>query len=111
MLTRLSRNLLGDTSDVSPERAEENGSVEPVAPGLKTCIEIKGLRKVFPTPAGTKVAVSSLNLDMYEGQILALLGHNGAGEELTILFVCYQSFGWYLNICLAIVLTGCGFAI
>jgi ATP-binding cassette subfamily A (ABC1) protein 3 len=106
LVARLSRNLLGDTSDVSPERAEENGSVEPVAPELKSCIEIKGLRKVFPTPAGTKVAVSSLNLDMYEGQIFALLGHNGAGEKLTI-FVCFQSFGWCLNIWLAIVLTGC----
>ena len=41
------------------------------------CIEIKGLRKVFPTPDGQLVAVAGLHLTMYEGQIFALLGHNG----------------------------------
>ncbi|CAI7993840.1 ATP-binding cassette sub-family A member 3, partial [Geodia barretti] len=31
-----------------------------------------------------KVAVDSLNLNMYEGQITALLGHNGAGKTTTM---------------------------
>ena len=31
-----------------------------------------------------RVAVDSLNLNMYEGQITALLGHNGAGKTTTI---------------------------
>lgn len=43
-----------------------------------------GLRKEFSTPGGTKVAVDSLDLAMYEGQIVALLGHNGAGKSTTI---------------------------
>ena len=30
------------------------------------------------------VAVDGLNLNMYEGQITALLGHNGAGKTTTI---------------------------
>ena len=41
-----------------------------------------GLRKVYP-PRGGKgqnVAVDNLHLTMYEGEIFALLGHNGAGE-------------------------------
>ena len=34
---------------------------------------------------GTKrVAVNNLNLDIYKGQITALLGHNGAGKTTTI---------------------------
>ena len=44
------------------------------------CVQIKNLRKTFPTPTGEKVAVDDLNLTFYSGQITALLGHNGAGE-------------------------------
>lgn len=84
LFARLSRGLLGDTTDTLPGRAENDGSVEPVADSLQASIEIRGLRKTFSTPAGQKVAVSSLNMSMYEGQILALLGHNGAGKTTTI---------------------------
>ena len=31
-----------------------------------------------------KVAVNELNVNMYEGQITALLGHNGAGKTTTM---------------------------
>jgi ATP-binding cassette, subfamily A (ABC1), member 3 len=31
-----------------------------------------------------KVAVQGLDLDMYMGEIFALLGHNGAGKTTTI---------------------------
>lgn len=31
-----------------------------------------------------KVAVCGMTLDMYEGQITALLGHNGAGKTTTM---------------------------
>ena len=43
-------------------------------------LEIKNLRKTF----GKFVAVHGLNLNMYMGQIFALLGHNGAGKTTTI---------------------------
>jgi len=43
-----------------------------------------GLGREFQTPAGKKVAVESLDMAMFEGQILALLGHNGAGKSTTI---------------------------
>ncbi len=33
---------------------------------------------------GRKVAVKNLNLNMYKGQITALLGHNGAGKTTTM---------------------------
>jgi ABC-type multidrug transport system ATPase subunit len=38
-------------------------------------VHISDLRKQF----GEKTAVDGLNLSMYQGQITALLGHNGAG--------------------------------
>jgi ATP-binding cassette, subfamily A (ABC1), member 3 len=41
-------------------------------------IEIHNLRKVF----GDKAAVDGLNLSMYNGQITALLGHNGTARSL-----------------------------
>ena len=48
------------------------------------CVDIKQLYKQFQTTAGVKVAVDSLNLSMFSGQITALLGHNGAGKTTTI---------------------------
>jgi hypothetical protein len=42
------------------------------------CIHVRGVTKRFATPDGTKTAVDDLTLSMYEGQIFALLGHNGA---------------------------------
>jgi ATP-binding cassette subfamily A (ABC1) protein 3 len=46
----------------------------------KVGISIQGLVKRFNTPKGKMTAVDGLNLDMYEGQITSLLGHNGAGK-------------------------------
>ena len=42
------------------------------------------LQVIFSLLKGEKLAVDSLNLNMYEGQITALLGHNGAGKTTTI---------------------------
>ena len=42
---------------------------------------IDGLQKTFSD--GYR-AVKDLNIKMYEGQIFALLGHNGAGKSTTI---------------------------
>jgi len=43
-----------------------------------------------------RLAVDKLNIDMYEGDITALLGHNGAGKTTTMFmltgrlhFVCF----------------------
>ena len=51
------------------------------------------LQGIFSLLKGEKLAVDSLNLNMYEGQITALLGHNGAGKTTTIsiltgIYVC-----------------------
>jgi ATP-binding cassette subfamily A (ABC1) protein 3 len=48
------------------------------------CIQIRNLHKVYATKKGKCCAVNSLQLTLYENQILALLGHNGAGKSTTI---------------------------
>jgi ATP-binding cassette subfamily A (ABC1) protein 3 len=57
------------------------------SPSLTAGVNIRGLRKEFPpASSGSRpfVAVDGLDLDLYEGQILSLLGHNGAGKTTTI---------------------------
>ncbi|CAH9079387.1 unnamed protein product [Cuscuta epithymum] len=48
------------------------------------CIQIRNLQKVYSTDRGNCSAVKSLQLTLYENQILALLGHNGAGKSTTL---------------------------
>ena len=47
---------------------------------LRKGLSITGLRKIYQQGNGSRVAVDGLTLDLYEGQVLALLGHNGAGK-------------------------------
>lgn len=63
---------------VDPEDFE-SGAV-----GASAGLVLKQLRKAF----GGKVAVEGSNLEMYEGQITALLGHNGAGKTTTMSMIC-----------------------
>ena len=66
-----------------PARIEQDIPVEPVSDHLRSqaelgnSIEIHNLRKVFTTRGCTVTALHSLNLSMHQGQVTALLGHNG----------------------------------
>ncbi|XP_042235529.1 phospholipid-transporting ATPase ABCA1-like isoform X4 [Homarus americanus] len=57
-------------------------------PGLKQSLKkglsIVGLRRIFKQRGRSKVAITNLNLELYEGQVLVLLGHNGAGKTTII---------------------------
>jgi len=53
---------------------------EPPAAENKAGIRIANLTKTF----GQRHAVNNLNLNMFENQITALLGHNGAGKTTTM---------------------------
>eukprot|EP00026_Physarum_polycephalum_P000423 Phypoly_transcript_00424.p1 GENE.Phypoly_transcript_00424~~Phypoly_transcript_00424.p1 ORF type:complete len:1603 (+),score=299.16 Phypoly_transcript_00424:284-4810(+) len=67
--------------------AESSDDVEAVSPELQdqAAVVIKKLRKTFKKGFGKKfAAVDGLNLNMYDGQITAFLGHNGAGKTTTI---------------------------
>lgn len=66
-----------------------NPNIETADPELAALakVKVRGLRKEFPNDnpsAPPIVAVNGVSLDMYEGQIFALLGHNGAGKTTTI---------------------------
>ncbi len=78
-----------DDGEVEGE-GEGQPTVEPVEPELRRQVEegrslsLRGLRKVYETTSGPRVAVAGLSLDLYEGQCSVLLGHNGAGKSTTI---------------------------
>lgn len=47
---------------------------------MKKFLEIKNLSKVYKTKNETTYALKNINLNIFEGEILALLGANGAGK-------------------------------
>ena len=63
----------GGDGDVEPDEAEN--------PGCASVARLSALRKVFPNGV---CAVHSLDLQLHDGRITALLGHNGAGKTTTI---------------------------
>ena len=83
-----------ETEDMSEDvENDESPPVEPVSEVLKKqsingeSIEIVNLRKSF----GDKAAVNGLNMSMYNGQITALLGHNGTYTHFNILTIKNRS--------------------
>lgn len=76
-----------DIDDPFESRHLAKGDYEPVPPEIARLelesqfMQISELRKEYPN--GFK-AVNGINLKMYNGQIFALLGHNGAGKSTTI---------------------------
>ena len=83
-------NLLDDGNYAAGPGDDGGVNVEPVSAELRAqedtneCVQIHGLRRVFDTPDGEKVAVKNLSVNIYANQIFALLGHNGAGKTTTI---------------------------
>ena len=59
---------------------EDNRMFEAEPKNGRAGVVIMGLTKHF----GEKIAVNNMHLNMYEGQITALLGHNGAGKTTTM---------------------------
>nr|XP_033770036.1 ATP-binding cassette sub-family A member 3 [Geotrypetes seraphini]XP_033770037.1 ATP-binding cassette sub-family A member 3 [Geotrypetes seraphini]XP_033770038.1 ATP-binding cassette sub-family A member 3 [Geotrypetes seraphini] len=67
-----------------PEKALKREFIEEEPTDLISGIKIKHLSKVFKMGKKSKEAVRDLTLNMYEGQITVLLGHNGAGKSTTL---------------------------
>ena len=66
----------------SSSAIHRNAYYETVPNTISPIIDIQNLTKQYPK-ASVK-AVDNLNLQLYKGQIFALLGHNGAGKTTTI---------------------------
>ncbi|KAG8446452.1 hypothetical protein GDO86_014056 [Hymenochirus boettgeri] len=64
--------------------------IEPVSPELhgKEAIRIWGVSKSFRKNNKQKSALQGLTFDIYEGQITALLGHNGTGKTTLMNILC-----------------------
>ena len=71
--------LIEDILQVFTERRETEGVPEPVKLH-EPAIKISGMMKKF----GRKVAVKSLDLEVYPGEIVGLVGPNGAGKTTTL---------------------------
>ncbi|GBP54696.1 ATP-binding cassette sub-family A member 3 [Eumeta japonica] len=69
-----SSNVIVPESNASEVVKENDPTQNPVG------VQISKLTKVF----GKNLAVNELSLNVYEGQITVLLGHNGAGKSTTI---------------------------
>eukprot|EP01065_Artemidia_motanka_P005092 TRINITY_DN1242_c0_g1_i1.p1 TRINITY_DN1242_c0_g1~~TRINITY_DN1242_c0_g1_i1.p1 ORF type:complete len:1877 (+),score=682.06 TRINITY_DN1242_c0_g1_i1:64-5631(+) len=82
----------GNTRDTRAQsrprsRHATNECIEDIPPEMleRRRVEIQHMRKEFKLDDGSKmIAVNDIRLDMFEGQIQALLGHNGAGKTTTI---------------------------
>lgn len=69
-------NELVNHDEMLQERRVSDDNFEEEPNDRNVGIRISNLSKSF----GSKLAVNKLNLNMYEGQITVLLGHNGAGN-------------------------------
>lgn len=83
-------NNLNRNTQTSENFQEETKYESKTKPG--EYLKIQNLKKVFDDG---KVAVDGLNLNLYNGEIFALLGHNGAGKSTTISILCglYEATG------------------
>jgi hypothetical protein len=71
--------LLQADDEVDPDFGPDYEAV-PEAMRSRIGVKIRGLRKTFKRDGNEVAAVKGLDLNLYQGQITCLLGHNGAGS-------------------------------
>ncbi|KAJ1086296.1 hypothetical protein NDU88_006417 [Pleurodeles waltl] len=78
-------SLCDDKFPLAPDVLPLNGLIEEAPVHLPLGVAVCNLGKVYHSrSSGPKIAVNSLNLNFYEGQITSFLGHNGAGKTTTM---------------------------
>nr|QUF59427.1 ATP-binding cassette transporter Abca3-1 [Brachionus angularis] len=86
--SKSNKNVAFIENDISKENLSSNFPVyiedESAYSSRKIGIKIKNITKKFKQFGQVKKAVNNLSLNIYEGQISVLLGHNGAGKSTTI---------------------------
>ncbi|XP_037670546.1 ATP-binding cassette sub-family A member 3 isoform X2 [Choloepus didactylus] len=78
------RTASGKEDGDDPEKVLRTEFFEAEPEGLVAGIRIKHLSKVFRVGTKGKAAIRDLNLNLFEGQITVLLGHNGAGKTTAL---------------------------
>ncbi len=78
------QDLKLNVSELNDDNLESYFENESVYASKKVGIKLTGLSKQFKQLGTVKQAVRNLSLNIYEGQISVLLGHNGAGKSTTI---------------------------
>ncbi|MGZ9899037.1 ABC transporter ATP-binding protein [Shewanella gaetbuli] len=60
---------------------------------MSTFLDISGVDMVFPTPKGSFTALKDVNLKIYKGEFVSLIGHSGCGKStvLNIVAGLYQA--------------------
>jgi putative ABC transport system ATP-binding protein len=59
-------------------------STSPAAPHTPHLIELRGLQKAYATPAGDFMALKGIDLQIDQGEFVAVLGKSGAGKSTLI---------------------------
>ncbi|KAM9831250.1 cholesterol transporter ABCA5 [Neosynchiropus ocellatus] len=77
-------------TEVNGAPAGGDEPVEPVSPEFrgKEAIRINNISKVYSDKEDKVEALRGLTFDIYEGQIMALLGHSGAGKSTLMNILC-----------------------
>jgi bicarbonate transport system ATP-binding protein len=84
------QNRTFKTSDVARERLGK--PLATAAAGRNPYLEIKDVCKVYPTKNGPYTVLDGVNLNVYQGEFLCVIGHSGCGKSTLLNMVSGFNF-------------------
>lgn len=55
--------------------------------GKRNMLEVKNLKKVYPTPNGDYVVLEDLQLNVRDGEFISIIGHSGCGKSTLLTMI------------------------